>query len=74
MTLFDILQALKTGVAPNCRCTLSIPQESRTAMKYNEIGLKFAARMLLDDKRNELIVPSGEEWVGLNLLERDGEL
>ena len=38
-----------------------------------EIGYKFVAKMMLLDS-DDLKIPYYEEWIGLNLLERDGEL
>jgi len=50
----------------NCRCPNCRPQ--------NELGDKLAARIMLLDKSLKLYLPSEEEWIGLNLLERDDEL
>lgn len=35
---------------------------------------KFSARMMLLGQSKRLTIPSEDEWVGLNLLERDDEL
>lgn len=38
------------------------------------IGCKVAAKLLLADRLAGLVIPSQEEWIGVNLLERDDEL
>ena len=40
----------------------------------NDLGSKLAAQLLLCSIDRRIIVPSEEEWIGLNLLERDDEL
>lgn len=42
--------------------------------KVNEHSAKFMANMLLNDKRNGIRIPTVEEWIGVNLLERDDEM
>jgi len=39
-----------------------------------ESGCKFQAEMLLIEDPNVLKVPTYEEWLGMNLLERDDKL
>jgi len=39
-----------------------------------EAGCKFQAEMLLIEDPDILKIPTYEEWLGLNLLERDDEL
>lgn len=50
----------------DCRCSNCRPT--------TELGDKLAARIMLLDKSTKLYLPSEEEWIGLNLLERDDEL
>lgn len=65
---------------PNCRCVLSKPPTpadlTPSQRRFWEDGCKMAAKLLLSqygrDKR--LAIPTEEEWVGLNLLERDDEI
>lgn len=38
------------------------------------LSRKLQARIVLADGRRKMIVPTREEWIGINLLERDGEL
>lgn len=55
---------------PNCRCALVfIP-----AAPVDEDAAKFYAGIMLCDISKRIIVPTAEEWIGLNLLERDDEL
>ena len=42
--------------------------------KIADADLKFQGEMLLSNRKKEIIVPTYEEWLGLNLLERDGEI
>ena len=42
--------------------------------EINELGSKLAAKVLLLDKDGRVIVPSRDEWIGVNLLERDDDL
>ena len=42
--------------------------------KPSEIDKKFEARILLCDNQPRIIQPSDDEWVGVNLLERDDQL
>lgn len=39
-----------------------------------EARCKFLAKILLIDSRKSIRPPTKEEWVGLNMLQRDGEL
>lgn len=48
-----------------------IPKQSEEA---EDADMKFQAEMLLSDPRRELLIPTQEEWLGFNLLERDGEI
>jgi hypothetical protein len=45
-----------------------------TSCAMDDLGCKLAAWLLLADRLAGVVVPSREEWIGLNLLERDGEL
>lgn len=47
-------------------------KESRNTI--NDLGSKLAAQILLSDTSKRIIVPSKEEWIGINCLERDDEL
>lgn len=40
----------------------------------DELGLKAEAEILLLDPRRGIVIPTADEWVGLNLLDRDGEV
>ena len=51
---------------------LLMPKPRRT--EYNDLGSKLAAQVLLGDTTRRIVVPSYEEWVGVDLLERDDEL
>lgn len=42
--------------------------------KFDELGCKLAARLLLQDTSKGIITPNRDEWIGVNLLERDDEL
>lgn len=42
--------------------------------EINDLGSKLAAQILLATGGTRLVIPSYEEWVGFNLLERDDEL
>ena len=42
--------------------------------EITDIGSKCLAGMLLADRYSGIVIPSREEWIGLNLLERDDEL
>ena len=42
--------------------------------EIGDLGAKCAARILIQDRNSGIVVPSREEWIGLNLLERDDEL
>lgn len=57
----------------NCRCgSMIIPDGKRTAI--NDLGSMLAAKLLLMDTSKRIIIPSEEEWIGLNCLERDDDL
>lgn len=47
-----------------------IPEETQ----FREEGQKTVAKILLSDRRHVLIIPSRDEWIGINLLERDDQL
>ena len=51
-----------------------LPEAERKRRRLTELGLKAAAAVMLADRRPRLTVPTEEEWIGLNLLARDGEL
>lgn len=54
---------------------LGTPQMTASERRLWEDGCKAQARLLLSAAgRRRLQVPSYEEWVGLNLLDRDGEV
>ncbi len=42
--------------------------------KINESAAKFQAGILLCDIQNGIRIPTRDEWIGFNLLERDGEI
>jgi len=42
--------------------------------RVDELGCKAAALLILMDHNDRLIIPSRDEWIGIHLLERDGEL
>ena len=54
---------------PNCRCVV-LERES----KVNEDGCKFQAQMMMLGLGKEIVIPTREEWIGFNLLERDDGL
>lgn len=56
---------------PKSRQTCS---SSLQCQKADELGNKLTARLMLSDKSPKIYLPSKEEWIGLNLLERDDEL
>lgn len=58
----------------NCRCSIDYPVKATIPTEINELGCKLAAKVLLLDKNGRLIVPSQDEWIGVNLLERDDDL
>lgn len=39
-----------------------------------DADFKYQAEMLLSDPRRKVLIPTQEEWLGFNLLERDGEI
>lgn len=41
---------------------------------FAENDRKFAARCLLADNARKILIPSADEWIGVNLLERDDML
>lgn len=53
---------------------IHLPEQQRKNRLLRELGLKGAAAVMLADRRGVLTIPTEEEWIGLNLLERDGEL
>lgn len=65
---------------PNCRCVMIAvedgPVERERKRKEDELGRKLQARLFLTASRwnRSLVVPIQDEWIGLNLLERDDEL
>lgn len=48
--------------------------QCRTCRAIQEMDRKFEARLLLLDQQRRIQIPTIDEWVGLNLLDRDGEL
>jgi hypothetical protein len=60
---------------PMCRCCLcpADPLKSKRD-EIEDLGSKLAASILLSDTTRRIVVPTHEEWFGLNLLERDDEL
>ena len=46
----------------------------RDTCPLRDASRKFAAKMLLLGGKRQILVPTREEWIGLNLLECDGEL
>lgn len=60
---------------PNCRCYIEPRPEwlNSSQRKFWEDGLKMQARLLLSqyDQNKRLMIPTEEEWIGLNLLERE---
>lgn len=59
---------------PMCRCALLPVDTSWGPSRIEQIGMKVAAAILLADTLAGIIVPSREEWIGVNLLARDNEL
>lgn len=49
-------------------------KEPKQRTEIQELGCKLAAQILLADTLGGIVIPSEEEWIGLNLLERDDEL
>ena len=49
-------------------------QKPSNRTEIGDLGSKLAAQLLLTDDSRRIIIPSREEWIGLNLLERDDEL
>lgn len=49
-------------------------EEALSTPTTAELGRKLAAELILGDDTLRVIVPSWDEWAGLNLLDRDGEL
>ena len=43
-------------------------------MKHIEAKLKFEAIVMLLESRRRFVIPTKKEWIGVNLLERDGDL
>lgn len=43
-------------------------------LEHNENKCKLLARLILLNVTTKLTLPTQEEWIGLNLLERDDEL
>lgn len=41
--------------------------------KSDELGRKACAQIMLVGSLDKIVVPSQDEWIGLNLLERDDE-
>lgn len=48
--------------------------EVYTGTEKQQAYLKFMAEMLLATPERKLVIPTADEWVGLNLLEYDSEL
>lgn len=56
------------------KCVEEPTIEPAVPSNLDELGMKLCAQIMLRDHRDKVIVPTKEEWVGLCLLERDGEL
>ena len=50
------------------------PKPPKTEGLVFEARCKFKAKMMLHEIGNRFLCPDQEEWIGLNLLERDGEI
>ena len=73
MTKNDKPNAQNIPKHENCRCVIfSIPKPQRT--EFNDLGSKLAAQIFLADRIKGIVIPTREEWIGVNLLERDDEL
>lgn len=48
--------------------------QSHPKHQIDEDSAKFYAGIMLCDISKKIVVPTCEEWIGLNLLERDDEL
>lgn len=48
--------------------------QSQPDPRLEEFGRKLQAKLLLSDPLRRILVPSRDEWIGLNLLERDDQL
>lgn len=49
--------------------------DDKAVEKFWEEGCKTQARILLHPiGKRAIIIPTQEEWIGINLLDRDGEL
>lgn len=59
--------------ASNCPALVEAPKDTPRT-EINDLGAKLAAQILLADSLSGIVIPSTEEWIGLNLLERDDEL
>lgn len=53
---------------------IHLPEATRKRRLLQELGLKAEAELLLRDRNPRLVIPTEDEWIGLNLLQRDGEL
>lgn len=76
MTLNELLELIagEGPKHPNCRCQVIPLQFQGNRSEYNDLGSKLAAEILLADPTPRIVIPDREEWLGINLLERDGEL
>lgn len=60
---------------PNCRCVLIQREPTPAELAFLEAGRKAIAKILLSNAgRRTVVVPTAEEWIGINLLERDDGL
>lgn len=48
--------------------------QPRQLERLEEMHAKFRARLMLAQRKHSIYEPDAEEWYGINLLERDGEL
>ena len=53
---------------------VKIPETLEYCPGIQEARLKFLADMVMIYRKRRIIIPSEQEWIGINLLERDGEL
>lgn len=62
------------AIEDSCPCQCECRCESPVDPRVDELGRKLQARVILADRLRRLIVPSRDEWIGVNLLERDDQL
>ena len=71
------MDPLKIQLPPEFKIVEVDPEQfTASERRFWEEGCKSQARLLLSEigRGPRLIIPSEEEWIGINLLERDGEL